>query len=399
VRIGVVGLDYVGPVTVAFLSGETNSVLGIDVDVLKIQMLRSGKLLIFESGLDERIKSAGNNPEFSSDHSKQSKREEVFLCVPTPNVGCKIDLKYVLSAANVVKKYDTLSDLMIKSNVLPGTARKVSELTGINVFSNPEFTREGSTIRDTENSDRIVIARKFVWNVETISESSGFPVVVTTNVNAELIKYASNAFLAVKISFINQIADVCEKILNTDVNKVAEGMGMDRGIGREFLKTGISYRGLYFPKDAVAISSFSEEKEVDLIIVMSAIYYNERRLAAPVNKIKVNFDTLNGRGICVLGRSFKDNTYDLRESRSLLLIKNLKSRWVIVNAYDLAVKAVKGVTISSHIVECITPSKIVITSTEWKDFSNLDPEPLNERKVFGLGRVFDPENTNIAMVV
>lgn len=398
-RIGVVGLGYVGLVTAAVLACNNNSVFGIDVDASRIKMLRIGKSPIFEPELDERIKRAGRNLQFSSDYSLLSNCEVVFLCVPTPNVDNKIDLRYVLSAADEVRKYGTSLDLVIKSTVLPGTARKVSELTGMNVVSNPEFTREGSAVSDTERPDRIVIGGKSVENVEKIWEFTGSPVVVTTNENAELIKYASNAFLAVKISFINQIADLCEKIPGTDVNMVAEGMGMDRRIGREFLKAGIGYGGSCFPKDTVAISSFGDKNGVDLTIVKSTVQYNDSRVPILVNRIRENLGTLNGKKVCVLGLTFKDNTDDLRESRSLMIIENLRKRGAIVKAYDPVVQKIGNIDLFNDLNECITASQIVITATEWKDFSDISPSLLKGKKVFDLRRVFDPKKVELTMGV
>ena len=398
-RIGVVGLGYVGLVTAAVLAGRGNSITGVDVDVSRIQILRSGKSPIFEPELEDRIRNAGDNLEFSSDFSKLSNCDVIFLCVPTPNAGNRIDLRYVLSAAIEVKKFSASSDLVIKSTVLPGTAKRVSELTGMNIVSNPEFTREGSAVHDTERPDRIVIGGKSVENVVKIWKFTGSPVIVTSNENAELIKYASNAFLAVKISFINQIADICERITGTDVNVVAEGMGLDRRIGREFLKAGLGYGGSCFPKDTLAISSFAKENGVDLSIVDSAIQYNDDRVPYLVNRIGKNVDTLDGKKICVLGLSFKDNTDDLRESRSVMLIDNLKKHGAIVRAYDPVVRNTGIVDISDDLRKCISSSEIVITATEWKEFSKIDPSILKDKKVFDLRRVFDPKIVELTMGV
>ena len=398
-RIGVVGLGYVGLVTAAVLANKGHSVVGIDVDDSRIQLLRSGRTPIYEPELNERILSAGHNLDFSNDYSMLSNCEVIFLCVPTPNVENRIDLRYVISAANEVKKYCVSSDLVIKSTVLPGTAKKVSELTGMNIISNPEFTREGSAVHDTEIPDRIVIGGKSVENVKKIWQFTGSPILITTNENAELIKYASNAFLAVKISFINQMADLCEEIHGADVNVVAEGMGMDQRIGREFLNAGIGYGGSCFPKDTVAISSFAKEKGVDLSIVSSAIRYNDSRVPALVKKIEENVYTLNGKKVCVLGLSFKDNTDDLRESRSLMIIENLKRQGAIVTAYDPVVRKTGNVDISDDLGECISTSEIVITATEWKNFSNVDPSILKGKKVFDLRRVFDPSKVELTMGV
>ena len=398
-RIGVIGMGYVGLVTAAVLACKGNSVIGIDVDLSRIQMLRSGKLPIFEPELSDRIKSAGNYLEFSSEYSKIVQCEVVFLCVPTPNTESKIDLKYVISAANEVKKFNSKLDLVIKSTVLPGTAKLISELTGMNIVSNPEFTREGSAVHDTEYPDRIVIGGKSVDKIKKIWEFTASPVVVTTNENAELIKYASNSFLAVKISFINQLADLCEKIPGTDVNVVAEGMGLDRRIGKEFLRAGLGYGGSCFPKDTVAISSFGEEKGVDLTIVKSAINYNDTRVLSLVDKIRENVNSLSEKKICVLGLSFKDNTDDLRESRALKLIQILKNHGANVKAYDPVVKEFDNIELYDDLIECISESEIVITATEWKDFSYIDPSLLKNKRTFDFRIVFDPKKVELTMGV
>ena len=398
-RIGIVGLGYVGLVTAAVLANRGNSVTGVDVDVSRIQMLRSGKSPIFEPQLDERIGNARSNIEFSEDYSKLSDCKVIFLCVPTPNIDNRIDLRYVMAAAAEIKEYNASSDLVIKSTVLPGTARKVSELTGMNVVSNPEFTREGSAVHDTEKPDRIVIGGKSVERVREIWEFTGSPIIVTTNENAELIKYASNAFLAVKISFINQIADLCEKISGTDVNVVAEGMGLDRRIGREFLKAGLGYGGSCFPKDTVAMSSFAKEKGLDLSIVNSAIQYNDNRVPFLVKRIEENLDTLNGKRVCVLGLSFKDNTGDLRESRSLMIIENLKRRGAVVRAYDPVVHYIGDIDLYDDLSKCISDSEIVITATEWTEFSKINPSLFRGKEVFDLRRVLDPKEVKLTMGV
>ena len=399
VRIGVVGLGYVGLVTAAVLASRGNSVTGVDVDVSRIQMLKRGKSPIFEPQLDERIGNARSNIEFSEDYSKLSDCEVIFLCVPTPNTDNRIDLRYVMAAADEIKKYSASSDLVIKSTVLPGTARKVSELTGMNVVSNPEFTREGSAVHDTEKPDRIVIGGKSVERVREIWEFTGSPIIVTTNENAELIKYASNAFLAVKISFINQIADLCEKIPGTDVNVVAEGMGLDRRIGREFLRAGLGYGGSCFPKDTVAMSSFAKEKGLDLSIVNSAIQYNDNRVPFLVKRIEENLDTLNGKRVCVLGLSFKDNTGDLRESRSLMIIENLKRRGAVVRAYDPVVHYIGDIDLYDDLSKCISDSEIVITATEWTEFSKINPSLFRGKEVFDLRRILDPKEVKLTMGV
>ena len=232
-----------------------------------------------------------------------------------------------------------------------------------------------------------------------IWENSIHSVAVITNENAELIKYASNAFLAVKISFINQIADLCERIPETDVNVVAEGMGLDRRIGREFLKAGLGYGGSCFPKDTVAVSSFAKQMGVDLSIVDSTIQYNDNRVPFLVERMEENLGTLNGKMVCVLGLSFKDNTDDLRESRSLMIIENLKRHGAIVKAYDPVVRNIDTIDLYDDLSKCVSASEIVITATEWKDFSDMDTSILKGKKVFDLRRVFDPKKVEIALGV
>ena len=398
-KIGVLGLGYVGLVTAAVLAARNNQVIGIDVDASKIRLLQSGKLPIFEPGLPERVEAGRNNLSFSTEYSDLSNCDAVFICVPTPNVGRKIDLRYVLSASEGVKRYNASADLVIKSTVLPGTARIVSNAIGMNVVSNPEFTREGSAVQDTEKPDRIVIGGAHVDQVKKIWEFTGSPMLVTTNENAELIKYASNAFLAVKISFINQIADLCERVPNTDVNVVAEGMGLDKRIGREFLRAGIGYGGSCFPKDTVAISTFAEEKGVDLTIVRTTIDYNEVRVETLVGRMKEKLGSLKGKKVCVLGLSFKDNTDDIRESRSIRIIESLKKEGAVVNTYDPVVRYMDDIDISSDLKECISFSDIVITATEWKDFSEIDPSLLKGKRVFDFRRIFDPKRVELAMGV
>lgn len=398
-KIGVVGMGYVGLVTAAVLGSKGNTVIGVDIDYEKIKLLSAGRMPLFEPELDDRIKKSGSNLQFSNDYSTLSDCEVVFLCVPTPNTGNRIDLGYVLSAADEVKKHNRSSTLVIKSTVVPGTASKVTERTGMNVVSNPEFTREGSAVRDTEKPDRVVLGGKSVEAVKGIWEFTGSPMIVTSNENAELIKYASNAFLAVKISFINQVADLCETIPGADVNVVAEGMGLDRRIGREFLKAGLGYGGSCFPKDTVALSGFAEDRGVNMSIVNSAIEYNKERIVNLSRKINVLSGSLKGKKICVLGLSFKDNTDDVRESRPLLIINELAKYGSDVRAYDPVVRNVENVKICDNLDECISSSEIVITATEWKEFSTIDPEKLSGKMVFDLRRVFDPNIVELKMGV
>jgi len=354
---------------------------------------------IYEPGLRERIVSAGKDLHFTSNFADLEQSDAVFICVPTPNSAGKVDLSYVLSASKTVSECRYTGSIIIKSTVPPGTARMVSENTGLNVISNPEFTREGSAVYDTEHPDRVIIGGQHTEITRKIWSFTGAPMVVTSNENAEIIKYASNAFLATKISFINQIADLCEKIDGSDVQVVARGMGLDRRIGMDFLKAGLGYGGSCFPKDTAAISAFAKERGVDLSIVDAVIAYNESRVENLAGKILRINGPLKGKKVCVLGLSFKDNTDDLRESRSLVLVNELQKNGAIISVYDPVVKNHGGVNICSTMEECISSADIVVTATEWKEFADIEPEMLANKKIFDLRRVFDNHKVKLTMGV
>lgn len=397
-KVGIVGLGNVGLVTAACLANNDHSVIGIDNIPEKIRVHKLGSVSIFKPELREKILAAKGDLTFSTDYAELARCSAVFLCVPTPNNGTEIDLRSVFEAADSVSHYAIDSVLIIMSTVIPGTAQTVYQRTGMNVISNPEFTREGSAVHDTEHLDRVVIGGKSTEIAQKIWRFTGASMVVSTNENAELIKYASNPFLAVKISFINQQSHLCEGIENTDVNFIARGMGIDHRISTEFLRAGLGY-GACFSKDTVAILKFAMKYGIDLSIIRSAIEYNESIIPDLVNKITEKSGTISGNGICVLGLSFKDYTDDLRESRSLRLIENLKSIGAIVKTYDPVVKMVVEVTTFNDLRNCITSSEIVITATELKDFSDIDPLLLKGKNVFDLRRVFDPEQVDIIMGV
>lgn len=398
-KVAIVGLGYVGLVTASVLASHDNEVVGIDVDTKKINTLLQGKMPIFEPRLEETLKKGASNLKFSDNFDDIDGCILTYLCVPTPNLNGKIDLKYVFSASEEVSKKNRNTTIVIKSTVLPGTAKKVSEFTELNVVSNPEFTREGSAVDDTERPDRIVIGGRQTELVEKLWSFTKAPMVITTNENAELTKYASNAFLAVKISFINQIADLCEKIPNTDVNVIAEGMGLDKRIGKDFLKAGLGYGGSCFPKDTVAISTFAREKLTDMTIIDSAMHYNDSRVKELAKKVNELSGSVKGKKICMLGLSFKDNTDDIRESRSLLLLNELQYYGAKVWAYDPVVRNLKDVSICENMEECIKSSEIVVTSTEWKEFSNISGEIMRGKIVFDLRRIFNSKSINLKMGV
>ena len=274
--------------------------------------------------------------------------------------------------------------------MVPGTASSFSSLVGADVVSNPEFLREGYAINDTIHSERIIVGGKnseYVDKVAKVWEFSGAPVLKTTNENAELIKYASNAFLAMKISFINEFANLCERIPGTDVDVVSQGMGLDHRIGTEFLRAGLGFGGSCLPKDTRALVSYAEEKGVDLMIVKNIIDVNNERIGHAVELIEDDIGDLKGKDICVLGLSFKENTNDIRESKALELIYALKSKGARVRAYDPVVRQLEGIEITGEIEECNVCDCIVIAS-EWKEFESATLYN-HMAKVIDLRRVVD----------
>ncbi len=398
-KIGIIGLGYVGLVTAAVLANHGNEVCGVDIVEDRIKKLNSGVMPIYEPVLKGRIASAGKNLHFTSNFDYLKACDAVFVCVPTPNTNGKVDLSFVISASKSVSEQNYSGSVIIKSTVPPGTAMRVSEIIRLNVISNPEFTREGSAVYDTEHPDRVIIGGRHTEIAEKIWTFTKAPVVVTSNENAELIKYASNAFLATKISFINQIADLCETIPGADVQVVARGIGLDHRIGKEFLKAGLGYGGSCFPKDTYAISAFARERGVNLSIIDSVIEYNKKRVENLAERIARISHPMKGKKVCILGLSFKDNTDDLRESRAIALLNELKKHGAVISAYDPVVQNYSGINICTNMEDCVSAADIVITATEWKIFADMDPGLLENKMVFDLRRVLDLNKVNITMGV
>ncbi|MEM0133937.1 MAG: UDP-glucose/GDP-mannose dehydrogenase family protein [Thermoplasmatales archaeon] len=369
-KIAVIGLGFVGLVTATVLAGQGNSVICIDNDERKTDKLKDGDLYIYEPGLKELLDKNSGRMVFTSDYSLLKGSDVAFICVPTPNANGRINLSYVVDSVLSVNSVDKYATIAVKSTVVPGTASQLSQKIKRDVVSNPEFLREGNAIEDTIHPDRIVLGGRNAGDIEKVLkawEFTGATVLKTTNENAELIKYASNAFLATKISFINEIANLCENIPGADVDVVAQGMGMDHRIGKEFLRAGIGFGGSCFPKDTTALVSYAKEKGVELKIVKSAIEVNEERIGHAVGMIKQELGDLRGKKICILGLAFKDNTNDLRESKSIELINELRARGANISAYDPVVKELDEVETVKRVEDCGKADCIVIAS-EWSEF-------------------------------
>ena len=369
-KIAVIGLGFVGLVTSTVLS-KHNEIIGIDIDKVKVDKLNNNELYIYEPGLKELFMENRKNLTFYNDYENAGNADVAFVCVPTPTVDNRIDVSYVEDAVISLARENGRMTIAIKSTVVPGTARSLSQKISRSVVSNPEFLREGSAVNDTVSPDRIVIGgddQAALDKISKIWEFTGSSVLKTTNENAELIKYASNSFLAVKISFINEIANLCQKIPHTDVEVIARGMGMDHRIGKDFLGAGIGFGGSCFPKDTRAILSFAQDKGVPLSIIRDAIDVNNSRIKTAVELIEKTTGNLKGKRILLLGLSFKNDTNDLRESKSIELANELIRLGSVLYAYDPVIKEYPGISMVDNIdsgnYDCI------VISSEWKEFKS-----------------------------
>lgn len=399
-KIAVVGTGYVGLVTGTCLSETGNNVTCIDIDQEKVAKLRSGKVTIYEPGLDvifERNIRQGRL-HFTTDLKEGIKGAQViFLALPTPpGEDGSADLKYILQVANDLGPL--LSDYVVvvdKSTVPVGTAEKVSAAIGaktkveFDVVSNPEFLREGVAVDDFMKPDRVVIgtssarAKKVMETLFAPFVRQGNPIIFMDERSAELTKYAANSFLATKITFMNEIANLCER-LGADVDAVRRGIGTDSRIGNRFLFPGIGYGGSCFPKDVQALAKSSHDVDYDFKILNSVMEVNESQKTKLIPAIKEHFENkLKGKVIAFWGLSFKPHTDDIREAPSLYNIEALLAEGVSVQAHDPEgmenVKKIMGGRISYHETpyEAAAGADAIFIATEWPEFRTPDFEKLN----------------------
>jgi UDPglucose 6-dehydrogenase len=390
VRIGVVGLGYVGLVTAAVLAKVGHEVRGVDVDQGKVERLRKGKAPFFEPGLAPLLVESGLS--FSTDYSSLQDVDITFIAVSTPTVGGKINLDHVLSASKSLSQaLRRDSVVVLKSTVVPGTARRVRQITGREVVSNPEFLREGSAVEDTLHPDRVVVGsftKEAGDLVESIWAFTKAPVIRVNPEEAEMIKYAANSFLALKVSFINEVANLCERLPGCDVRSVAKALGLDKRISPHFLNAGLGWGGSCFPKDTAAFLAFASEMGEELRTVRAAVEVNRERPLRAVKVLKSMMGDLKGRNVCVLGLAFKPNTDDTRESVALKVVQILEEEGASVEAYDPKAR-VEGVKVSGTLQECIRDAEGVIIATEWEDFKGIEGL-LRGKYVVDGRRVLDP---------
>ena len=415
-KITVVGTGYVGLVTGTCLAETGNHVCCVDIDANKINKLRSGQITIYEPGLEKLFERNLKEERLSFTTSLQQGLEEaeiVFLALPTPpGEDGSADLKYVLGVAEEIGKLLTDYKIIIDKSTVPvGTAEKVHGAISKNyrgefdVVSNPEFLREGVAVEDFMKPDRIVIgttserAKNILTELYAPYVRQGNPIIFMDERSAELTKYAANAFLATKISFMNEIAHMCER-LGADVDMVRKGMGSDERIGKRFLFPGIGYGGSCFPKDVKALVYSAKEVAYDFHILNSVTQVNERQKLHLVSKIKRYFNNhLSGKRFAVWGLAFKPNTDDIREAPALEMISALLEAGARVCAYDPeAINNVKGV-LGNRIgygetqYDCIDGADALIISTEWNEFRTPDFDKilalLKDPVIFDGRNVFD----------
>ena len=417
-KLCMIGTGYVGLVTGTCFADIGNDVICADVDNNKIQNLNLGIVPIYEPGLDEMVKRNFNQGrlKFSNNVSDSIKKSDIiFICVGTPTnkKTNAADLKYVFQVAHKIKfNLNKYKIIVNKSTVPVTTGDKIENILKKNKFkskydvvSNPEFLREGEAIRDFVVPDRVVVGTESKKALK-IMRSLYLPIVKknsrffsTSRRGAELIKYASNAFLATKISFINEIANFCE-VSDINIEDISVGMGLDQRIGERFLRAGPGYGGSCFPKDTRAIVSLAKRFKINLSIINSAIKSNKSRTKILFNRIlKIVNNKVKNKSIAFLGVTFKANTDDMRESPCLYLIPALISKGAKINYYEPTGKKkeldkYKNVKFSNKVSEVIKKADLIIVHTEWNEFKQLNLKKLIKNKnviVYDMRNIYSPE--------
>ena len=418
-QIAMIGAGYVGLVSGTCMADFGHNVICVDRDGEKINALRNGQLPIFEPGLQDIVRSNARSGRlgFSTDlKDAVSRADAAFIAVGTParRGDGHADLSYVYDVAReIAPALDGFTVVITKSTVPVGTGDEVERIirevrpdADFAVASNPEFLREGAAIHDFKHPDRIVVgfederSRKVVAEIYRPLSLNQAPILYTTRRTAELIKYAANGFLAMKITFINEMADLCEKV-GADVQEVARGIGLDNRIGSKFLHAGPGYGGSCFPKDVRAIIKTAQDNEVPLRLLEAVEAANDTRKRAMARKVAAMFHgSLRGKIIAVLGLTFKPNTDDMREAPSIALIRALQDMGATVRAFDPAGMAnartvLQDVAYYDDAYDCADAADVLVIATEWEQFRALDLDRLREAMacpiVVDLRNVYRPE--------
>jgi len=412
-KLCMIGIGYVGLVSGVCFSDVGNKVYCVDKDKKKIDLLNNGKIPIYEPGLEEILKKNYKQKRliFTSDLKKAVDNSDIiFICVGTPTKknSNSAELKYVFNVARELKKIIKSYKIIITKSTVPvTTSDKIENILSnlkkkklVDVVSNPEFLREGDAIRDFIYPDRVVIGTDSS-KANRVLKSLYLPIIKktsryfkTSRRGAELIKYASNAFLATKISFINEIANLCEKT-GIDVKDISFGMGSDQRIGDRFLRAGPAYGGSCFPKDTRALIDIGKKFNTNLSIVKSVILSNENRRLLSIKKvIQIVNNNFDNKTITFLGVTFKPNTDDMREASSISMIKYLNKKKCKIRYYDpsgekVEFKNLKNVNYYDNVRNACLNSDLIILHTEWNEFKSLNFKKLVKKRNF---KIYDMRN-------
>lgn len=409
-RVSVIGTGYVGSVTGACLAARGHQVVLVDVDKKKVESVLAGKAPIFEPGLDRLLRKYRRRLSATTDLQEAVRQSSVsFICVGTPStLSGAMDLTYVKAAARhlgkAIARKKSFHTVVVKSTVVPGTTELVGSIIrkatkNFGLAMNPEFLREGRAVEDFFKPDRIVIGAadaKSRGVMKKIYRGFHCPVLYTDLRTAEMIKYASNAFLAVKISFANTIANAGEKLGVGDVLDVMKGIGLDHRISPHFLHAGLGYGGSCFPKDVAALVNTVRRSKYKPVLLEAAVSVNR---AQPLRAIELaeRLTPLRGKKVAVLGVAFKPNTDDVREAPSLKIVKTLLKKGAKVSVYDPKAGKIFGdkVEYCSSVRSCLKGSNVVFLVTEWEEFRRLTPATIKKlikppRVVIDGRRIWDP---------
>lgn len=400
-NVAIIGAGYVGLTTAACFAHLGHSVTCADIDEERIERLRRGESPILEAGLEgllaEGLRSERLRFVVGAEAAVRD-AEFIYLCVPTPQgPDGGADLSYVEAAARTIGPLLQPDAIVVNKSTVPvGSTRFVEHALGrsdVHVVSNPEFLREGSAVNDFLKPDRVVIGAEdqaAAIRVASLYIGVPAPLMVTDPVSAETIKYASNAFLATKLSFVNAVAAVCEAV-GADVNDVVLGMGYDRRIGQDFLRPGPGFGGSCFPKDTRALIRMAEDGGYDFSLLRGALQVNEEQFDRVADKVERMARGLDGTRVAAWGLTFKANTDDLRESPALEVIRRLRERGAVVRAYDPAVReAPEGIELVDDPYAACEQAEVLVVLTEWDEFKWLDLDKVAQS--MATPRVVDSRN-------
>jgi UDPglucose 6-dehydrogenase len=415
--IGVIGTGYVGLVTAAGFAELGSEVWCVDIDVAKVEQLRRGEVPIYEPGLEELLAKHKSRLHFSTDLGEALEHARLlFVAVGTPpTYSGDADLSAVHAVVDAIPASEHHA-LVMKSTVPCGTGASIQRILGergkdgLRYVSCPEFLKEGSAVEDFMNPDRVVVGDRGDWAGDAVVElyaPLNAPLVRTDIASAEMVKLASNAFLATKISFINEIANVCEET-HADVVEVARGMGLDARIGPKFLQAGIGFGGSCFPKDVDALKQLAGNSGYHFQLLTAVIEVNELQKRRVIAKLQKHLGGLVGKRVALLGLAFKPNTDDMREASSLVLSARLNADGAIVSAYDPVAERearllMSGLRFSDSAIDALRDVDAVVLVTEWPEFLELDwrevAEAMSGTLVIDGRNALDPDAVRAAGLV